>query len=159
MDGASWLAIVVGVGSNPNAVSDVRGANVGRRYAVPFRIKPERGQVSEYCFQPPIKQRSDVFHDDEARSKFANKTAVLGPKARFDAPNAFLGTSIADVLAREPAADDIDGNSVSGKSIGCESSNVFIAWHPRPVFCQDTPAVRFNFTESDGLESARAFET
>jgi hypothetical protein len=36
-----------GVGNKPEPVAAVRGANGGSRYAVPPRIVPERGQVSE----------------------------------------------------------------------------------------------------------------
>jgi hypothetical protein len=40
-------SIALGVGNNPDAVASVRSANVGSWYAVPDRIIPERGQVSE----------------------------------------------------------------------------------------------------------------
>jgi hypothetical protein len=43
----AFVLLASGVGNNPDPVSLVRGANGGRWYAIPFRIVPERGQVSE----------------------------------------------------------------------------------------------------------------
>jgi hypothetical protein len=52
MLGASWLAFVVGFAINPpchdeHSIAKVRGADGRSGYAVPKRIVPERGQVSE----------------------------------------------------------------------------------------------------------------
>ena len=66
-----WLlpyCCAVGVGNDPHAISAVRGADGGSWYAVPRRIVPERGQVSEYDPHPSSKERWDVFHDDVAGS-------------------------------------------------------------------------------------------
>ena len=41
---------------------------------------------------------------------------------------------LANILAREAARDDVNGNSVSGKSFSCDISYVLINWHIRPVF-------------------------
>jgi hypothetical protein len=57
-----------GVGNNPEPVAPVRGANGGSGYAVPPRIVPERGQVSENVSKSSTKERCDVFHDDVAGS-------------------------------------------------------------------------------------------
>ena len=65
------------VGNNPDAIPSVRGTNGGSWYAVPFRIKPERGQVSENSAKSPAKQRCDVLHDDVAGLYFANNSGVL----------------------------------------------------------------------------------
>jgi hypothetical protein len=65
------LAVGVGmlwVGNDPNPVAPVWGTNGGSWYAVPFRIKPERGQVSENSLKAPSKQSCDVLHDDVAWS-------------------------------------------------------------------------------------------
>jgi hypothetical protein len=69
----------VGVGNDPDAISNVVGANGASRYAVPFRIIPERGQVSENDIHPSMKQVIDVFHDDEFRSYLANKSGIVAP--------------------------------------------------------------------------------
>ena len=66
-----WLA--VGIGSNdPDAVSLVRRTNGGRRYAMPFRVIPDRGQVSENISQPSTKQRCHVLQHRVPGSNQAN---------------------------------------------------------------------------------------
>lgn len=70
----------VGVGSNdPDSISTVRRANGSSRYAVPLRVIPERGQVSENLAVPSTKQSCDVLHDDESRSNVANDSGELNP--------------------------------------------------------------------------------
>jgi hypothetical protein len=68
MLGAIMFALAVGVGNNPHSVAPVRGADGASRYAVPDRIIPERGKVSENGSHPETKQAWDVLHDDEAGS-------------------------------------------------------------------------------------------
>jgi hypothetical protein len=82
---SDWLNPVfaaVGVGNEPNAVSSVRGANVGSWNTVPNRIKPERGKVSENVCHSESKQVWDVLHDDEVRSNLANEAPVFRPQTR-----------------------------------------------------------------------------
>jgi len=74
-----WLSHAPGVGKNPDTITSVASANGGSRYAMPLRIIPERGQVSENVSKPPTKQCCDVFHDDEAGSYLANKPCVFAP--------------------------------------------------------------------------------
>jgi hypothetical protein len=57
-----------GVGNKPEPVAAVRGANGGCGYAVPPRIIPERGQVSENVPKSSTKESCDVFHEDVAGS-------------------------------------------------------------------------------------------
>jgi hypothetical protein len=64
-----WLlpyVVAVGVGNDPNAIPSVRGADGGRRYTVPLRIIPARGQLSENTSKPSSKERCDILHDDDA---------------------------------------------------------------------------------------------
>ena len=75
----AFVLLASGVGNNPQSVASVRGTNGGSRYAMPLRIVPERGHVSENRCKPSTKQRCDVLHDDEARSKLANQSGVLAP--------------------------------------------------------------------------------
>jgi hypothetical protein len=49
-------ASAVGVGNNPEPISEMGRVNGGSRYAMPFRIKPERGQVSENVVKPSMAQ-------------------------------------------------------------------------------------------------------
>jgi hypothetical protein len=50
------LSTVTGVGNNPDSVPLVRRTNGGSWNAVPFRIKPDRGQISENFSKPSTKQ-------------------------------------------------------------------------------------------------------
>jgi hypothetical protein len=61
-------------------------------------------------------------------------------------------------LAREPAADDIDGNSSLGKSGSVKGSDVIELRYLWPVMGQHTPAERVDLAERHGLESASAFQ-
>jgi hypothetical protein len=60
----SFGRLADGVGHNENPVAAVRGATGDRRYAVPFRIIPARGQVAENDVEPPSKESCDVLHED-----------------------------------------------------------------------------------------------
>jgi hypothetical protein len=63
----SQAAGVGTVGDDEHAIALMMGTKGGRWQAIPFRIKPARGQVSENSVHPPSKERCDVFHDDVAR--------------------------------------------------------------------------------------------
>jgi hypothetical protein len=63
-----------------------------------------------------------------------------------------------EVGAREPPADDINGNSVSSKSVGCEGSDIFIARDAWPVLGEHGSGIWFDFAEGDGFESASSFK-
>jgi hypothetical protein len=52
IEGEPWFAFDVGVCNNEDAVTEVRGTNGGSRDAVPFRVVPELGQISEYSSEP-----------------------------------------------------------------------------------------------------------
>jgi len=45
------------VSDDEHAVAAVRGTNTGSRDAMPDRIHPDLGQLSEYGIHPPNKQR------------------------------------------------------------------------------------------------------
>jgi hypothetical protein len=56
------------VGHNEDSPSEVMRTNGGRRYALPFCVIPERGQVTENVAHSSNKEPWDVFHDDVAWS-------------------------------------------------------------------------------------------
>jgi hypothetical protein len=70
------------------------------------------------------------------------------------------GTSSSDtnVLARKASANDIDGNSIGSKPIGCEGSHVIVAGHSRPMLRQHPLAEWVNLAERHRLESARPLQ-
>jgi hypothetical protein len=158
-------ASAVGVGNQPDAIPDMRGVNGRSRYAMPLRVIPDRGQVSENAAKPKawpvlgaIKQVCDVLHDEEAGSKLASQSGKLRPKAAALAINSGFLPGARDVLAWEPAADDIDGNSIGSKAACGEGSDVIVAGDLWPVLRQDAAAERFDLAEGDGLEPARALQ-
>jgi len=57
------MSTTVGVGHNEDAVTAVRGADGGSRYAVPLRVVPDLGQVSKYSPEPQGKVPCDVFQE------------------------------------------------------------------------------------------------
>lgn len=105
-------------------------------------------------------ERRDVLDDDPARPDLSNETSVLRPETRalsFEPP-ALPGEG--DVLAREPAADDIDGTRRSGtEGAAVEGSNIVMDRNVRPVAAEDAPAGLESFAEGDGAEGASPLET
>jgi hypothetical protein len=75
----------VGVGiearENPDSLSSMRSANGGRSQHSPFRIVPERGQVSEDNVESSTSESWGVFHEDESRSNLANDASHLPPES------------------------------------------------------------------------------
>jgi hypothetical protein len=70
-----------------------------------------------------------------------------------------LLSSAANILAREAARDDINGNSVPSKNVACEFGNVFIARHLRPMFCQYLSREWFDFAKRNGFKPAGTIKT
>jgi hypothetical protein len=146
------------VGNDPDAISLMRGADGRSWYTVPDRIEPERGQVSENGSHPETKQAWNVLHDDVAGSNLANEAPVFAPETRSRTFEASSLASERDVLAREPAADDINGNSIGSKSCCGKLSDIFVAGDIRPMFRQDLAAGRIDLAEGLRLEAARALQ-
>ena len=143
-----------GVGNNPETISLVGRANVSSGYAVPFRIEPERGQVAENASKPSIKQCCDVLHDDEAGSKLASEPCNFSPKARAFSRQPRSEALIADILAWEASADNVDG----GDFLASQFADISVAGDTGPVLGEDAAGELFDFTECDGLETACSFE-
>jgi hypothetical protein len=106
-----------GVGHNPDAVASVSGAKGGSWYAMPLRIIPERGQVSENAVQPSTKESCDVFHDDISGLKLANKTGKFRPQAASLPFDASTSSGERYVLTGEAADDAISGKSIGSKPL------------------------------------------
>jgi hypothetical protein len=77
----SFASNACGVGKNEDPIPDMRGTKGGSRYAVPFSVIPERGQVSKDDSKSSVKERCDVLHEDESRLKKANDTGELVPQS------------------------------------------------------------------------------
>lgn len=152
----------VGISGDPYTVSLVQTANGGRRYAIPFRIVPDRGQVSENSAKPSsplaFKQTCDVLQEKELRSKLASKSNDVLPKASPRAFDASSPSCAADVLARKSAGDDIHSNTVCCEVGGGKSFNVIVAGDIGPIPGKNAPTERADFAEGDGFEAASSFK-
>src|SRR3954470_1546290 len=73
----------------------------------PFRIEPERGQVTEDDVEPANNESCDVFHEDVARSYLANDASEVSPESAALASDPGAVPGVADVLAREAASNAI----------------------------------------------------
>ena len=84
-------------------VADVRSTHGRRRHAVPLRVVPALGQISEYSSQAPVKNEMaegwHVLQEDESGSKSANDTSALVPEAGALTVKSLPRPSDADVLA------------------------------------------------------------
>jgi hypothetical protein len=125
-----------GVGNNPEPVAPVRGANGGSGYAVPPRIIPERGQVSENVSKSSTKESCDVFHDDVAGSKLANESCIFSPEAGALTGQPGARPGKADVLAGEAAADHVHGSD----HLSSQRGHVVETRHVRPMRRQQMTA-------------------
>jgi hypothetical protein len=67
----AFVLLASGVGNNPYPVSSVRRTNGWRWNAMPFRVIPDLGQVSENNVQPSTKQRCHVLQDCDPWSNHA----------------------------------------------------------------------------------------
>ncbi len=140
-------------------------ANGGSWYAMPFRIEPERGQVPENSTKPrpgsvggSSKEICDVLHEEEPRSKLDSKAGDFRPKAGSPTVKASALSGGADVLAREPSADDVNGNSIGSKPLGGEVSDVMVDGNSGPMLGEHPARELFDFAEGDGLETAGALQ-
>ena len=154
-----------GVGHNPDPIPEVRGANVGSWYAVPFRIVPDLGQVTENASEPSplpaLEETNDVLHNCKLRLYLANKPTVFVPKPRpFSAKlprtcpnhriNAFPVPLRRYVLAREPTTDDFDLPNV----FTSQFSYIIVNRNQRPMFLEDRLTEWIDLTECNSLHSS-----
>src|SRR5688572_20428858 len=108
-DPLSFHSDATGVGNHKHSFTKVDGTKGSSRYAVPNRVVPAIGQVSENSSKSPVKQSWNVFHEHVSGSKVANDSSELRPQAAPLAIEAgVVGIGGADVLTGEPAGDEID---------------------------------------------------
>jgi len=138
IEGDNWFAFAVGVAKfcdDEDPVPPVRGADGGSGNTVPLRIIPALGQRPENGIQSPSKESWYVFQDDVARSYQANDPHEFVEKPGALSFEAGSLSGVAEILAGESSADDVDmGNVLHG-------GDVFVAGNPGPVLGQDTPSI------------------
>jgi hypothetical protein len=87
----------------------VRGTHVGCANTIPFRIIPDFGKVVEHLLESAIDKSGDIFDDGEFRTQLVDDSSVFEPESAASADfNPRLLSCLADVLAGESSADDID---------------------------------------------------
>jgi len=115
------------------------------RQARPLRVIPCFGQVAENssdgasvpALSLPGEEGGDVLHDDVAGSKLANDPGELGPKTRAGAVKSGASSGVAEVLAREAAADEINDPEL----LRADLPNVAESLSAGEVSGEDGPAV------------------
>ena len=130
-----------------DALSAVRGSNVGSPKIEPDSIIPRFGKVSENDVQPPKQESCDVLHDDDARSKNASDARELEPQTAALTSEASALPSDRHVLAGKAAAEYIDAGRV-----GSDGSHVVVANGSRPVPREDAAAPLVPLTLPDRLD-------
>jgi hypothetical protein len=116
------------------------GTHGARGHNRPLRIIPERGKGPEYIAHSPRKQRCDVLHEDVSGSHLANDSGKLPPEAGSFAVESGALSRVADVLAGEAPADEIDRLEVVASDI----ANVLQLGNVGPVLRQHALAERVN---------------
>jgi len=105
-------AVGVGHGDDEDAVAPVRGADGLRWDAVPLRIEPALGQLSENGTEPPPsvsrKESWNVLQEHEARSHHANDPHEVEEQAGLGGVDAGLLAGDRDVLAGEASANKVN---------------------------------------------------
>ncbi len=128
-----------GVGKYEDSISEVRCAKAGRWKTIPFDKKPALGQVPENLSHSSVKQSCHVLHNDVSRSNQANDSHHLSPESRTLPGKTGAVASETDVLAWEPAADEIDLFWVF------DATNISVSVNIRPVLLQHPSAKRVYF--------------
>jgi hypothetical protein len=101
-------SLAAGVAQNPNALSLVLGANIGRSQHSPSRIKPERGKVSKHPVKSSINESWAVFNVCEAGSYFANDAGHVVPHSAAFSVKTCTPPRDANVLARETPCNHVN---------------------------------------------------
>jgi hypothetical protein len=116
-----------GVCQNPDSLSDVGRSGVVRAQHTPFRIVPQRGQVSENSSKPSTSEHWGVFHEDEAGSNLANDPSKLRPKAGACPSDPCPLPGRGNVLAGEPSAYRVH---LPGPRRSVEGFDIIPDWEP-----------------------------
>lgn len=135
----------MGVGNDPDPVTEVRGANGRRGNTIPFRIEPARGQVPENLAKcsPGVdaKEPWHVLQQHVAGSQCANDPRKLGPEPS-DILGAFPLPSDGRRLTGEPGAQELDAL----EPFKIQGRNVSMPLHIRPVPSKDALTKRVDLT-------------
>jgi hypothetical protein len=141
------------VGSNDEqAPATVRSSDVGSCKIRPLRIEPESGKVREHSSQSRRPQSEHVFDDDDRRRELLDDSPVLEPEPGAGAVEPSSLACEADVLAWEPAADDIHGSCICS----ADRSNILVPRRFRPVLREHLATPRIDFALPHDVAEAGA---
>jgi hypothetical protein len=124
----------------------------------PCCIIPHRGQFPENVSKPPNSEHWRVFHEYDLRFHLANDPSHFGPQsASLPVQTVPVCFGARDVLAWEPAADDIGSPSPRNPVEGSHVIPDREAWqHPIPLPLQEhLAAVGFDFNGANRVMSEK----
>jgi hypothetical protein len=75
-------SVALGVRHNPDPFTPVERPHIAGPNILPFRVIPDFGKGSEDLVKSSKSKGSDVFHEREVRSYFANKPGIFKPEPR-----------------------------------------------------------------------------
>lgn len=125
----------------------MRGTDVGRRYTVPIRIEPERGQVCENVAHSSNKETWHVLQQCEPGSKVANASCELGPEVPLVIGAESLSGDTPR-LTRESAGDE-----VGSLNVAIDLGDVAEVRHVGPVLREHPACVGVDLRLPDDLHA------
>ena len=139
------LLTSVGVGKYEHPISDMRSTNGCRRYAIPFRIVPAFGQLSEYSIHPPSKECCDVLQEQVSGSYLANQPQEVEEQSASLASDSFSFSGIGNILTGEPSRPQVRLRQLGRVQCG----DVPPSRHVGPVLGEHLDAVVVNLDLAD----------
>lgn len=126
----------------------MRGTDGCRWYAIPLRVIPERGQVSENVASSPSKQTWDVLQDCVAGSKVANDRGERGPEPPFVGLRE-TSSGDRDGLTGKPAGHNVHSGSGLGLPPFDSGADIVVPFDVRPVLREDLATERVDLDLAD----------
>lgn len=123
----------VGVGDNPDAISDVRRTHEGSWYAIPLRVIPARGQFKKDALVALRAEVRDVLHDQVRGSMKPKKPDDLPPETS----SVPIDISRAPARSRDVAARERSAVDIGLGGFGPDLADVLVDGDPGPVFRED----------------------
>ena len=142
------------MGHDPDAVPPVGCAKGGSGNTVPLRVIPDLSEPPENRVQSSSAKGWDVFDEAPARPRLGDDAVELEPEAGPVAIEAGAAPGDGDVLAGEPAGNDI--NAPKARVIASEVSHVTVYRNVGPMLPENCHGEIGLLAERDGLETGAA---
>ena len=121
---------------------------------LPLRSVTDVAQIAEHAVETTRKQRSDVLGHDPLRPQLFDEALHLRPQPGALSVEALPEPGERQVLAREAAAEDLDGLDENAAQL----AHVGEAWNVRPACGEHGPAVRVRLAVPRDGPELRALE-